>query len=137
MHRGSWLATAILFLEVYGQISPCGPGLCFSGQFNDNGILQRQPQRAALYGTLKPAGSPVTLTLSGSAADGTSYNKTFVGLSMADGTWKVLLDPMPTGGNYSAFLVCPSCTGDPVNPLVNLTFGDVYYCSGQSNAWLP
>jgi hypothetical protein len=116
------------------QVTPCGPGLCFSGQFNDNMILQRAPYRAAVYGTLAPAGSAVSITLS--TSDG-SYNKSFPGTSDPEtGTWKVLFDAMPTGGNYSAAISCPSCSGDPVSPLVNLTFGDVFYCSGQSNSFV-
>lgn len=116
------------------QVMPCGTSLCFSGSFNDNGLLQRTPQRSALYGTQAPAGVPVSLTLT--SEDGT-YNKTFPATSGTDGTWKVLLDAMPTGGNYGAALSCPACSGPPVDPLRNLTFGDLFYCAGQSNAWLP
>ena len=132
----SWRSLALLALA-RAQVTPCGNGLCLSGQFNDNMILQRAPERAALYGTLAPAGAPLSVTLSGAANDGSLYNKTFAAASLPDGTWKVLLDPMATGGNYSAALSCPTCTGDPVSPFVNITFGDVFYCSGQSNSWLP
>ena len=114
--------------SVHAQVTPCGPGLCFSGQFNDNALLQRAPARAALYGTLAPADAPLSLTLAGTADDGTAFNKTFVATTSGI-TWKVILDAMPTGGTYSAALACPTCTGDVVAPLVNLTFGDIFYCT--------
>lgn len=55
----------------------------------------------------------------------------------ADFTWKVLLDAMPTGGNYSATVTCPSSQGAGSAHIADLTFGDVWLCSGQSNMWLP
>lgn len=124
-------------LATSAAVTPCGSSLCFSGQFNDNMILQRAPYRAAVYGTLAPAGAPVTVTLSGLSGDGSAYNKTFAGMSNPDGTWKVLFEALPAGGNYSAAVSCATCSGDPVPPLQNITFGDVFYCTGQSNAWLP
>ena len=113
-------AALLLAAAARAQLTPCGTSLCFSGQFNDNALLQRAPQRAALYGTLAPAGAALSLTLA--SADG-AYNKTFAAASNADASWKVLLDAMPAGGNYSASLSCPTCTGPPVAPLQNLTFG--------------
>lgn len=56
-------------------------------------------------------------------------------------TWKVLLPPQETpGGNYSVVAMCQDAigaAGDPTITLYNLTFGDVWYCSGQSNMGLP
>jgi len=112
--------------------------ICFSGHFNDNGVMQRGPGHSAYYGSVplaSPANAPISLTIS--AADG-SYNKTFSSIVNEDRTWKVILgDPMQEGGNYTAFVSCPTCPGNTTQQqatLFNQTFGDVYHCSGQSNA---
>eukprot|EP00756_Hemistasia_phaeocysticola_P019183 Hpha_TRINITY_DN15643_c1_g9::TRINITY_DN15643_c1_g9_i1::g.101267::m.101267/K05970/SIAE; sialate O-acetylesterase len=58
-------------------------------------------------------------------------------------TWKALLRAEDAGGNYSITVTCDSCAGTILDPalatatIVNVTFGDVWHCSGQSNMWLP
>jgi len=114
----------------------CGSSLCFSGNFNDNGVLQRAPERSSYYGsaTGSPASSSIFLTLA--ATDG-RYTKTFSSQLNADNTWKITLDPLPMGGNYTTSVSCPTCTGaTTIITLYNQTFGDVFVCTGQSNAWL-
>jgi hypothetical protein len=98
--------------------------------------LQRAPERSSYYGsaTGSPASSSIFLTLA--ATDG-SYTKTFSSQLNADNTWKITLDPLPMGGNYTTSVSCPSCTGaTTIITLYNQTFGDVFVCTGQSNAWL-
>lgn len=52
-------------------------------------------------------------------------------------SWKALLPAMPAGGDFIVAASCTGCNGSaPIN-VTNVTFGDVWYCSGQSNAWLP
>jgi len=54
-------------------------------------------------------------------------------------SWKALLPPQPAGGNYTVTAVCTGCS--PLGPstisISNVAFGDVWYCTGQSNMWLP
>ena len=52
-------------------------------------------------------------------------------------TWKVILDPMEPGGNYTINAECISGSDAGTVMITNVTFGDVWYCSGQSNMWLP
>ena len=92
----------------------CGNALCFSGSFNNNQIFQRAPAMAAVYGSIPkstPTGATVTVTLAGTAKDGTTYSKAFPATINADYTFKALLDPMVAGGNYSFTAVCPTCPG--------------------------
>ena len=50
-------------------------------------------------------------------------------------SWKALLPPQPAGGNYTVTAVCTGCS--PLGPstisISNVAFGDVWYCTGQSN----
>ena len=107
----------------------CGPSLCFANNFGDFGVLQRGPARAAYYGSTGAppvAGAAVSLTLAGVLDDGSTYNKSFATTSMADGTWKILLDAMPAYGQLSATVSCAACGGSQAATLRNQTFGDVW-----------
>jgi hypothetical protein len=55
-------------------------------------------------------------------------------------SWKALLPPMPPGGDYFIVATCTSgCAGNGnfTISITNVTFGDVWFASGQSNMWLP
>jgi len=96
-------------------------------------VLQRAPARAAYYGaTGAPPlpGVPIVLTLAGVLEDGAAYNKSFSTTSLPDGTWKVLLEPMPTGGSFTATVAC--CSGQTAS-IDSQTFGEVLVFTGQSN----
>lgn len=112
----------------------CGTDLCFSSGLSTGAVLQRAPSRAALYGSAhanSPVGAAIVVTLR--AVDG-SYAKNFTGHTQSDLTFKILLDAMPTGGNYSATATCAACAGKRTAKIADLTFGDVFFCAGQSNS---
>ena len=116
----------------------CGSAPCFSQVFGSNGVLQRGPGRAAFFGSAGDGTAPgaaIAVRLEGTLANGSAYNKTLATTVRADGTWKALTDPMPTGGSFTATIVCDECTPAPDanDPLRNLTFGLVWHCGGQSN----
>ena len=114
----------------------CGTSLCFAGQFKDYAVLQRSPQISALYGATGIPALPfvsIFLTLSGTLDSGEIYSKTFSTSSLYDGTWKVLLDPMDTFGDFTATVTCSKCIGQNSISIFHLTFGDVWIGSGQSN----
>ena len=118
----------------------CGAGLCFASGLGSGMVLQQAPARAALYGSV-PAGSPAAAAVSVSlnSTDGSGFAKVYSTTAAADGTWKVLLDARPGGGSYAARADCASCAGGgkSSNTLTDIVFGDVFFCSGQSNMWLP
>ena len=49
--------------------------------------------------------------------------------------WKVLLPPTKAGGSYTLTVTCEIGCGKNGQPLVleRVTFGEVFFCSGQSN----
>jgi hypothetical protein len=121
-----------------GPSLSCGSGgICLSGTVNHNAILQRAPAAAAVVGSVgagSPAGAAVSLLLAGTNADGSAYSKAFATSANADGTYKVLLDPMAAWGSYSITVSCATCAGAPTSVSVGgVTFGDVFVASGQSN----
>ncbi len=91
-----------------------------------------------LYGSLLgAAGARVSVRLA--STDG-AYVRVFNATAAADLTWRVLLEPMPAGGNFSARAECAAgCAPGSVTEatLSDLTFGDVVFCAGQSNVSSP
>ena len=133
---------------------PAPPSFGFSAVLGDWMVLQQQPSAAAVYGTATIGAKSVTVTVS----DGkTSYDVTAtVGkdathqpigyvdpstgaqLPFIAQTWKALLKPTAAGGDYTITAKCKGCSGNKTNAtLAHVTFGDMWYCSGQSNMWLP
>lgn len=112
----------------------CGSSLCFASGISSGGVLQSGPERAAVYGsTASSAGGSVFVHLASS--DGGGYSKHFTAVVAPDLTWKALLDAMPAGGNFTMEL---TESGSAQRVLItDLTFGDIFFCAGQSNAWLP
>lgn len=54
-------------------------------------------------------------------------------------SWKALLPPQPAGGNFTVTAVCVGCTSSAPSTasISNVVFGDMWFCTGQSNMWLP
>ena len=112
-------------------------GVIFSGIFTDNTVLQREPQLASVYGALDSPDGIVIVTLKN-----VDTNEEFVFypeiIPAPNGyythNWKALFpQPFKNGGNYTLSVECEGCLSNNTETLYNITFGDVYYCSGQSN----
>lgn len=100
----------------------------FSAQFQSSMVLQSKPSQAAVYGMAPVAGAVVTVHLAGVA-----YTATVDTIF----TWKVLFPPQPPGGDVTVSAACTKgCTNTTATVLHSVTFGDVWVCSGQSNAEL-
>eukprot|EP00051_Salpingoeca_urceolata_P012456 m.154374 g.154374 ORF g.154374 m.154374 type:complete len:759 (-) comp17497_c1_seq1:23-2299(-) len=148
-----------------GCLSPTPPYpkvFTFDNVFGSNMVLQQEPAMAAVYGKFPPGTSPsATATVTVTSDGGESYtvnavvNKTHIpqgpdNLTLAEElgwvwpgpyqTWKALLKPTKAGGNYTITAKCSGCfQADQYNnaTITNVTFGDMWFCSGQSNMWLP
>ncbi|KAM9318412.1 sialate O-acetylesterase [Pholidichthys leucotaenia] len=93
----------------------------FASYYGDHMVLQKAPERAVLWGS-GPEGAQVTVALSGP-----SKQKTLV--SVTNGIWRVILNPVEVGGPYN---VTASTQDDTAN-LTDVLFGDIWLCGGQSN----
>lgn len=134
----------------------CPAGVLFSAGVDNDMVLQREPAKAAVYGALLEQEAVVEVTVTSDAASYTSYTvqaevlpaPVWSGPAGANysASWKAYLRPTPPGGNYRITVKCTErCgTGSGANAttrneatIERATFGDVYFCSGQSNMALP
>lgn len=126
------------------------PEFAFSPVMGDWMLLQQQPSAAAVYGPVSAGATSVTVTVS----DGkTSYDVVAkvgkdathqpfgyvdpgsgANLPTVNVTWKAMLRPTTAGGDYTITAKCTGCTGNTTATLEHVTFGDMWYCSGQSNS---
>ena len=106
----------------------------FSG-LTDWAVLQRAPDAANVFGTLGDGGTAARVTVSSETGTDSMYEVAAV----TDGhAWKATLKPTPSGGgDVTITVTCTGCTNQTAAVLRHVTFGDVYYCAGQSNMWLP
>ena len=115
--------------------------LCIAAPISSNAVLQRAPAAAAVTGSVPPGYGDAPMTIEVVLRDENGpFEATASSLIRPDLTWKVLLPPRPAFGNYSLSARCAAgCQGDNATAavtLLNLTFGDVFICAGQSNMQL-
>ena len=118
-------------------------GTIFSAVFGDGAVLQRgSTTRAVLYGAVYGATAATTVTLMIAEKGAAAYSVSAMVVPVPGGngnvTWKALLKPHAAeGGVITATASCSSCSNTAAATLHDLTYGDVWFCSGQSNMWLP
>lgn len=110
------LLSIILLLSVKAssQIKP-------AQLFGDGMVLQRE-QSNSIWGWAS-AGEKVTLSFKGKEYQSTADN---------GGNWEIKLPPQPAGGPHKLTL-----KGKNEITIKNILFGDVWFCSGQSNMVTP
>jgi sialate O-acetylesterase len=85
--------------------------------FSDHMVLQRD-QEDPVWGWAEP-GEEVTVTIAG---------QSHATKAADDGSWKVVLDPLPAGGPYDLTI-----KGKNTLNFADVLVGEVWICSGQSN----
>ena len=115
-------------------------GSFFSGVFSDGAVLQRGGKGSSLYGVVigAVAGTTVTVKVSGSASYTIVATVDVTPMKVKSGIyarWRAVLKPHAAGGDYTASVDCANCgtAAGHGATLANLTMGDVWFCSGQSN----
>ncbi|PRP75416.1 hypothetical protein PROFUN_15756 [Planoprotostelium fungivorum] len=106
----------LLFLALV--LSACGALL--QPGYASNMVLQRAPQQAILAGNGLTAGAAIIVNFNGRNGTATAS---------ANGAWNYSLPATPAGGPYNITVY----SGSSQQQLINVLFGDVILCSGQSN----
>lgn len=103
--------------------------------FGDYMVLQQAPARAAIYGMLNASDTvrAVSVSVAEGTEEGGAEQQGLAGYTVqavvTGDKWKALLHPAAKGGDYSITV----SVGTNKLQIEHVTFGDVYYCSGQSN----
>jgi hypothetical protein len=108
-------------------------GIFFSGFFTDHAVLQRGTKaKAAVYGAVTGAAKSITVVVAEEGADSYHVAAQIASQGVGNLTWKALLKPHPAyGGNVTITARCDGCTGNTSTTISGLTYGDVWFCSGQ------
>ena len=109
-------------LSVAAAAAAAGP-FRFSNTHGDHMVLQQAPAKAQIWG-FGTAGQSVSVVTT--AAGGTPVKATVA----PDGTWQVALDPVKASGNP---VTVTATSGTTSITLKDVLYGDVWFCSGQSN----
>ena len=115
------------------------PSFALSSGLTSDMVLQRAPSKAAVYGTA-PLGADVVVSILSANATSPATAPSVRAENLPAGAFKAYLQPMQAGGVYTITVSCKSgCNvSEPVVlVLQRVTFGDVFFCSGQSNMQLP
>ena len=126
MTLGARSVLASLLAVAFCASPSAAANVSFATVFGDYMVLQRHPVKAALFGTASGV-AQVSLQVT---QPGSSY---VLRADVKDGTWRALLPPTFAGGDWTI----TATAGDASAALQHVTFGDVWYCSGQSNMALP
>jgi len=125
---------AIFLVEGKGLMNkhdtPCSQNdFRFSNLYQDGMVLQREPEAATIwgYGTL-PDGAAATVTCS--TQKKTKHTSKGALRQEPEEMWKLELEPQ-VGGSVCTIEINLGCGGQI--SIKDVSFGDVYLCSGQSN----
>ena len=113
----------------------------FSAGFTDDAVLQRGSTAPAVYGF---SDGPVNLSVEGQDGDGASVSyRVEASLSPWDGgqwgpshggtVWRATLRPTSVAGGSLRLTAAAAANSSDSAAIANLTIGDVWFCSGQSN----
>ena len=104
----------------------------FNDTFSDFAVLQASGTnntKSAVYGLAPPAAALTITVASTSEADATY---TVPATATAQGHWKAFLKPTPAGGSVTLTAHCAACENKTDAVIKEVTFGDVWYCAGES-----
>jgi hypothetical protein len=127
----------------YTSAAPPPPpaGIGFNVSFGDDMVLQQGPAKACLTGTIGAGGTGASIKVESS--DGGSIASYVVTATVKDAItpgfmlWKACLEPHAAGGEVKLIATCTGCYNTTAATISQVTFGDVWYCGGQSNMALP
>lgn len=110
-------ASLALILTLTFGLCPARADVKLPAIFGDHMVLQRD-QKNKVWGWADP-GEKITVTI---------QNQTKTAAAGSDGSWHVMLDPLPVGGPYTL-----TVKGENTVTFQDVLAGEVWICSGQSN----
>ena len=116
-----------------GRLQPAPPPIFGFTNVHGNGmVLQRAPNRAQVYGTSPNVGEIVKVTLYDTKNNPIESISSMVDVNYS---WIAQLSPISASINGEQYSIKAESTknASATAELINILFGDVYICSGQSN----
>eukprot|EP01051_Picozoa_sp_SAG22_P017011 SAG22_NODE_2529_length_2473_cov_3.477675_4_plen_326_part_00 len=122
------------------------PGIFFSGVFTNHTVLQRAPETSAVYGVVVGGAKNVEVAMSGTSESGELEDVAGIAATVDSSTtaqfgyarWKAVLPAHAAGGSFTMTASCTGCGANHTSTAISdVTFGEVWFCSGQSNMVRP
>eukprot|EP01083_Nonionella_stella_P191082 707473_1 len=121
------LIAIILLLAI---ITPSAQQFRFGNTQGDYMVLQQKPYHAQIWG-FSSAGDTITITLS--YQSNSQVIDTVTAHTASNSTWKAYLSPQPAKNDVEYIVKATSKSTSKTISLSHIVFGDVFWCSGQSN----
>ncbi|XP_072283344.1 sialate O-acetylesterase [Pyxicephalus adspersus] len=122
------MMTSVSFLLLgLSLVTSADAAFRFASYYGDHMVLQQQPSSAVIWG-YGELGSQVTVSL----IRGLETISKITVAANGEGVWRVQLPPMEYGGPYHLVAQQFAQNISSIH-LVDILFGDVWLCSGQSN----
>ena len=112
---------------------PPPAGIAFNASFGSYMVLQQAPAKACVGGILGEGGTAASVTIKSSTDLSTGAHTVAAEITADGGGWKACLPAAAVGGDHTITATCTGCTNTTAAVLEHVTYGDVWYCSGQSN----
>eukprot|EP01084_Bolivina_argentea_P254240 427389_1 len=123
-----FLLIAIILL--LASIMPSAQQFRFGNTQGDYMVLQQKPYHAQIWG-FSSAGDTITITLS--YQSNSQVIDTVTAHTASNSTWKAYLSPQPAKNDVEYIVKATSKSTSKTISLSHIVFGDVFWCSGQSN----
>ena len=137
---GMWTFALAATLSSASSMMPPAPtpptpppaGISFNFTFGSGMVLQRAPAKACVYGVLGDGGASARIQIT-SEDDAAFAAYAVAAETSAGGGWKACLAPHAAGGSFTIAASCTGCANTTAAVLEHVTFGDVWYCAGESD----
>ena len=131
----AFVAAGLLCCPAAAPAPPAAAVLAFAATLGDEMVLQAAPPQSIVWGPLGDAAATVSVSWQASGSDSSSTQAApaqadtlaWLGLKI----WTAKLPPVPASFVKYTITATPDA-GSPVS-IANVTFGEVWLCSGQSN----
>ena len=108
-------------------------GISFNSSFGSMMVLQQAPAKACVVGMLGDGGTAATVKIAAAADPSFAAYEVEAEIIGAGPAFKSCLAPQKAGGDFTITATCTGCVNTTVAVMTQVTYGDVWYCGGQSN----
>lgn len=120
------LTVFLWFLTFWLNVWQVEAEISLASYYGDNMVLQKAPKSSQIWGYADMVGDRVSVQVGSQSA---VHTTTYMDMSIGKTVWKVMLPPQSARGPEDITI----SSSEGTLKVMNVMFGDVWLCSGQSN----